>query len=215
MMEVLDINESNNRILESSRDVADKFGKRHDSVLRDIDNILKSTPQLSSHIINSTYRNSRGKIYRSYDLDEVMLDILNTKYQYSAMSPRFEIKFKNLLYEMFPNEKIIPQYHILDYKIDFFMPDLHMIIEYDEEQHKYQKKNDGIRILNILNELNRMVTDGEPLYDGDTSEPNPWLEGKNIFSVIRVKKGKEIDGLRRICIEITENMMTPCSDYMK
>lgn len=131
------------------------------------------------------------------------------------MSPRFEIKFNNLLSEMFPNEKIISQYRILDYRIDFFMPDLHIIIEYDEEQHKYQKKNDGIRIKNILNELNRMVIDGEPLYDGDASEPNPWLDGKNIFSVIRVEKGKEIDGLRRICIEITENMMAPCSDYMK
>ena len=67
----------------------------------------------------------------------------------------------------------------------------------------------------IKAELNKMVVIGEPLYNGCSNEPNPWLEGKDIFSVVRVKKGEEIEGLRNICIEITENTNQPCSDFMK
>lgn len=209
------LSEKNDQVLVNSRELAKKFGKQNKHVNETIRSILKSTPQMEKHFKKSTYKSKRGRIENCYDLDEVALNILNIKYKYSSMNPRFEIKFKNLLYEMFPNEKIIPQYHILDYRIDFFMPDLHMIIEYDEDHHKYQKENDDIRMKDILNELNRMIIDGEPLYDGDSSEPNHWMKSKKMFSVIRIEKGKEIDGLRRLCIEITENMMTSCSNYMK
>ena len=61
----------NGKILVSSNDVADTFGKRHDSVLRDIDNLIKSaksdsTKLWSEMFIESTYLNSRGKQYRCY-----------------------------------------------------------------------------------------------------------------------------------------------------
>lgn len=213
-MDKIILKSKDGKILASSLEVAKKFGKRHDSILRDIDKILESDLNLQKHFVLSTYKNSRGRIYRAYALDKTAQNILYTKYKYSTMSPRFEIKFLNLLKEMFPSEIIIPQYQILNYRIDFFMPNLCMIIEYDEEQHKYIQEKDEIRTKNILNELNRMVVNGEPLYNGDKYEPAPWLKGKNLFSVIRIKKGKEIDGLRRLCIEITENTMNPCSNYM-
>lgn len=51
----------------SSRDIAEGLDKRHDHVLRDLDNILKSdNPNLGSEIIDSSYINSRGKEYREY-----------------------------------------------------------------------------------------------------------------------------------------------------
>ena len=74
------------------------------------------------------------------------LSILDIKYTYSAINPRFEFKFESLLREFFPSEKILTQYKILNYRIDFFLPDLQMIIEYDEEQHKYSKEKDENRI---------------------------------------------------------------------
>ena len=40
-----------------------------------------------------------------------------------------------------------------------------------------------------------MVINGEPLYEGDTDEPCPWLEGVDLFSVIRIEKGKEITAM--------------------
>ena len=214
MSEII-LKEENGQVLASSREVAEKFGKRHDSVLRDIDNIIKTNQVLQSDFILHSYKNSRNKEYRCYLLTNKGLNILNTKYTYSAMNPRFEYKFEYLLREMFPSAIIISQYPILNYRIDFFMPELNMIIEYDEEQHKYSKEEDIKRIKEIKAELNKMVVIGEPLYNGCSNEPNPWLEGKDIFSVVRVKKGEEIEGLRNICIEITENTNQPCSDFMK
>lgn len=199
----------------NSCEIANKFSKRHDSVLRDIDNILKSNNELSNDFILSNYKNSRGKFYRCYELSKNAYKILTTKYSYSAMNPRFEFKFENLLREMFPSEKIFTQYQVLNYRIDFFMPDIQIIIEYDEDQHKYSKDKDIQRMKEIKAELNKMLVNGEPFYDGDSTEPNPWLDGIDSFSVIRIEKDKEIDGIRKLCIEITEHTMRPCSDFMK
>lgn len=209
------LKEEKGQVVASSNDIAEKFGKRHDQVLRDIDNIIKTNQTLQSDFILHSYKNSRNKKYRCYFLTNKGLNILNTKYIYSAMNPRFEYKFECLLREMFPSEIIISQYRILNYRIDFFMPELNIIIEYDEEQHKYSKEEDSKRMKEIKSELNRMVVVGEPLYNGYSNEPNPWLKGRDIFSVVRVKKGKEIEGLRNICIEITENTNQPCSNFMK
>lgn len=62
------LKEENGQVLASSNDIAEKFGKRHDQVLRDIDNILKSDSTiLWSEMFNkSTYVNSRGKEYRCF-----------------------------------------------------------------------------------------------------------------------------------------------------
>ncbi|WP_024348457.1 Rha family transcriptional regulator [Lacrimispora indolis] len=53
----------------SSLEVAKKFGKRHDSILRDIDNLIKtdSTILWSEMFIETTYK-SRGKDYRRFDM---------------------------------------------------------------------------------------------------------------------------------------------------
>lgn len=55
----------------SSRKVAEELGKRHDVVLRDIDNVFNShSTDLSSEIISNEYKNSRGQKYREYLLTE-------------------------------------------------------------------------------------------------------------------------------------------------
>ena len=55
----------------SSRTVAEELGKRHDIVLRDIDNVFNShSTDLSSEIISNKYTNSRGQKYREYLLTE-------------------------------------------------------------------------------------------------------------------------------------------------
>lgn len=59
----------NGRILASSRDVAEKFGKSHNHVIRDIEDIISKSdcPNLDSEIfVESTYQNSRGKTYKCY-----------------------------------------------------------------------------------------------------------------------------------------------------
>lgn len=60
----------NGQILASSLDVAQKFEKRHDHVLRDIDKLISDSPNLGSEMfIETTYINERGKIYRCFDMN--------------------------------------------------------------------------------------------------------------------------------------------------
>lgn len=57
------------KILASSRDVAEKFGKSHNHVIRDIEDIISKSdcPNLDSEMfVESTYQNSRGKTYKCY-----------------------------------------------------------------------------------------------------------------------------------------------------
>jgi len=57
------------KILASSREVAEKFGKSHNHVLRDIEDIISKSdcPNLDSEMfVESIYQTSRGKIYKCY-----------------------------------------------------------------------------------------------------------------------------------------------------
>lgn len=47
--------------------------------------------------------------------------------------------------------EIIPQYKVLDYKIDFYLPYFHLAIEYDENDHKYKSEYDKERQREIEN----------------------------------------------------------------
>jgi very-short-patch-repair endonuclease/phage anti-repressor protein len=38
--------------------------------------------------------------------------------------------------------KIIPQYRVLNYMVDFYLPDINIVIEYDEASHKYYRNED-------------------------------------------------------------------------
>lgn len=65
----------------SSLEVAEKFGKRHDLVLRDIDKLISdsskwwsenktdSSKLRSEMFKETTYKNSRGKIYRGFEMN--------------------------------------------------------------------------------------------------------------------------------------------------
>ena len=65
------LKEENGQVLASSLDVAERFGKRHDSVLRDIDNLIKSDSTIlwNEMFKETTYKNNRGKTYRCFDMD--------------------------------------------------------------------------------------------------------------------------------------------------
>lgn len=41
--------------------------------------------------------------------------------------------------------EVIPQYNVLNYKIDFYLPFFHIAIEYDENEHTYREKYDETR----------------------------------------------------------------------
>ena len=58
-------------VVVSSRTIASELGKKHKTVLRELDNTLKSDgTDLYRQIIKSEYKNERGKKYREYLLTE-------------------------------------------------------------------------------------------------------------------------------------------------
>lgn len=66
-MDEIILQNKDGKILASSREVAEKFGKRHDHVLRDIDKLISDSPNLGREMfIETTYINERGKTYKCY-----------------------------------------------------------------------------------------------------------------------------------------------------
>ena len=69
----------------SSKEIAELTGKRHDHVLRDIDNIVKSlSPELGLGFKSSTYKDSTGKSNRCYQMDKDSTLCLITGYDVNA-----------------------------------------------------------------------------------------------------------------------------------
>lgn len=213
-MNEITLQNKDGKILASSREVAERFGKRNPDVNRSIRKIISSNPNMKNHFILSEYKSKRGRYEKEYILDKTGVDMLNYKFGFSVMNPRFEIKFKNLLEQLFSNLKIIHQYYIDGYRLDFFMPDLNMIIEYDEEQHKYTSKKDSIRINTIVENLQDKINNNEPLYNEDKYSRNFLLKNKDIFSIVRIDKGNEINGIKNICNEIEKCSNFSCTYFM-
>ena len=68
---------------------------------------------------------------------------------------RLEISFFKLLKEALEeiDVKLIHQYYVSGYRIDFFIPEYNLAIEYDEEHHKLRTKEDKMRERKISKEI--------------------------------------------------------------
>jgi Rha family phage regulatory protein len=65
----------------SSRDVAREFGKRHDNVLRDIDNLIKKRPELGALSFEATgYVDDAGKQNRSFLMNRAGFSLLAMRF---------------------------------------------------------------------------------------------------------------------------------------
>jgi len=97
---------------------------------------------------------------------------------------RKEILFGWSVYGVFGGlTKVIEQYNINGFKIDFFMPEFNLAIEYDElDSHKYKSKNDEERQLEIEELLS--------------------------CSFIRIKEGEEMEGIKSIISFIIDKTKT-------
>lgn len=66
-----DLSVLNSTLTMSSREIAELTGKRHNNVLRDIDNLLKTLcSDLSTGYKSTTYVNVDGRQYRQYEMDK-------------------------------------------------------------------------------------------------------------------------------------------------
>jgi len=135
-------------------DVARITGKEHKSVIRDVNNLIKKDSNLDKYFNESTYKGKR-RMEKCLCLTEQGLKILLSSYRGITQEQvescgikdlnvihtytRFETSFINMLDEALKEIDIegITQYSIDEgkYRIDYYIPSLKLVIEYDEEQH--------------------------------------------------------------------------------
>ena len=82
---------------------------------------------------------------------------------------RKELLFEICLTEILQGiEVVIPQYKVLNYRIDFYLPNLNIAIEYDEKHHIQKKHKDIKRQKDIEREIKNIkfirVNEGEENY---------------------------------------------------
>ncbi|MEH7758173.1 Rha family transcriptional regulator [Bacillus pumilus] len=161
-----------------SKLIADEFGKRHDSVIRTIESIIKKEKFYARECSLSQYKDTTGRKLKMYALTKKGRDRLYYRYQFGAYSPRLEKAFGEWL-EKFFGEKLCveKQRKVGKYRLDFFIPKFSLIIEYDEKEHEFKRESD----IHRQKEINTLLKDSgiSPMW-------------------IRVKEGMEIEGIREI-----------------
>jgi Rha family phage regulatory protein len=66
---LINITNKDGKLTVSSREVAERFEKRHDHVLRDVEALLDQNPKLGAdYFIESSYKAGTGKPYKQYEL---------------------------------------------------------------------------------------------------------------------------------------------------
>lgn len=112
---------------------------------------------------------------------------------------RKELLFEICLTEILNGiEVVIPQYKVLNYRIDFYLPYLNVAIEYDEKHHNSKKHKDAKRQKEIENEINNIefirVNEGE-----ENLGINLILKKRNETNLLRSKE--VLDSVKELRIE--------------
>lgn len=139
----------------NSREIAERFEKRHDSVLRTINEITKKNTELSKYFWESSYITKDGRKVKQFEIDDIGVDILSNRFKYNIRSARFEYKYLNEIEEFLNimNINYIEQYQVDNYRIDLYIPQYNTAIEIDEVEHKYKRDYDLTRQNYIENKI--------------------------------------------------------------
>lgn len=161
-----------------STQIAEQYDKLHKNVLKDIRSILKREKEFATEFIQGAYRDMLGRIKSCYYLTPKAEERLHNRYMYNSTCASLEKSIGEWLHTLFPSQKIIKQYKVLQYRIDFYFEDLNIAVEYDETQHKYQT-------------------------DADTKRQKE-IQKKLYCHFVRIKQGKEIQGIKELLFLINE-----------
>lgn len=139
----------------NSVEIAKEYNKAHKDILRMIRNLIKRNPEIKSSFTKSSYIASNGKKNIMYDISTNGEKILRNKFKYNIRSARFEYKMLNEICDFLDglHIKYIKQYPVLSYRIDLFLPDYNLSVEYDEKEHKYKQEYDRNRENNITDNI--------------------------------------------------------------
>lgn len=117
----------------------------------------------------------------------------------ASTSTRKELLIHKILLAWFEEDQIYEQYPVLNYRLDYYIPDCRLIIEYDEASGHKDEEKDNKRMREILDYLieewlNNPESDGFDIDD--------YIENKRVprdrFEVIRIKEFEEEKGLNEL-----------------
>lgn len=160
----------------SSKKIADILKRKHKDIINSINCLLKFGNK--DNFIESTYE-SRGKIYKDYLISKDGVELLINRvkfyeeYEYESIVNELEslygckLKHKGLIYvrdEIIFKDGLLEVCKMLDievlfqnsvgkYKVDFYIPSIDYVIEYDEPHHKSMIEEDLEREEFIKREL--------------------------------------------------------------
>lgn len=164
------LTEKNNKPVTSSREVALNFDKRHDNVIRDIEKFYNHAPNYFTPV---DIEDSYGRLQPSFTMTREGFLLLTSSFRgenalklkiemlekFDMVPPslpeRAELKFLDKLQESLKNFDLVVerQYKVLGYRIDGYIKELNLAIEYDEHQHKNQVDDDLTRQKQITDDL--------------------------------------------------------------
>lgn len=187
------LTEKNNKPVTNSREVAENFGKNHQHVMESIRNLTGKNTATKNYFYKTTYTNDRGREYPIYYMTKEGFLLLTSSFRGAkaqevkakilaetdmippALPERKELVFVDVLKEtMKPlgltieTQKVFPK---LDFRVDVFIPELNLAIEYDEKEHIYKIENDeqrqmiiqartGIEFLRVSEEVSHLENVG-------------------------------------------------------
>ena len=111
---------------------------------------------------------------------------------------------KQVLLAWFDEEEIKSQYQVLNYRLDYFIPSLQIIIEYDEKSGHKDKEKDNERMDEITQYLFDKWKVAESKEDYEFYNSDEWYERERftkpsqLFTVIRIEEGNENEGLSEL-----------------
>lgn len=122
-MENLGLIIKNEKVIVSSKNVAENYDKRHADVMRDIRNILEDVPQAQRNFAQSSYINKQNKEQPMYEMDRQgfsMLVMGFTGKKAKEFTYKYTLAFEQMTKEIQKPKKLSPmeqlklQYEVLD-----------------------------------------------------------------------------------------------------
>lgn len=155
-------------MIKTTLDVAKATSKKHKNVLSDARSVCKMT---NIEVVCCEYMDSRLRMQTYLLLPRDALIVLFSRYKrFDLVSAvmngrdfdnvvqyrqRPEIVFSDVVKNMFSKYMVIEQFPVFGgkYRIDWYIPELKLAIEYDEHHHKYHSEDDAKRQAEIEAEL--------------------------------------------------------------
>lgn len=170
---------SDNWFVTDSLQLAKSINKRHEQILKDITFLVNTEYEQMENFKASTY-------FSSPPVSRELPRFIITKKGYERLEKFYQNKAKKgfrkehdfgymLMDALSDKTEIISQFFVKPYRIDFYLPEFKMAIEYDEYYHQTNKQH----YLDLCRE--RKIKEQVP-----------------DITIVRVKEGQELKGLNLI-----------------